>query len=291
MDLQAYADEALDAMESRALSLGDVDWPSLRSSTRAAAAAAQDVAEVHELLRDTVRRVGGVHSFLVPPDARGSSGGGTAELPTARAVDDVGVLHLPTCAGGREAMAAYAQAGTEALATVASSRRWIVDLRANQGGNMWPMLGVVAPLLGGDGVLGRFITRDGTGASWWLRRRWIGSGWRVHERSRGPRRLPGPVAVLLGHATASSGEAVAIAFRGARHVRSYGGPTRGLSTANDVVRLSDGASLVITTATMADRDGVVYGGPLSPDVHVDPPADALEVALADLADAPPHAWG
>lgn len=83
---------------------------------------------------------------------------------------------------------------------------------------------------------------------------------------RGPRWLLGPVAVLTDERTASSGEAVAVAFRGMPAARSYKAATHGFSTGNEVVRLPDGALLVITTCRFADRAGQLYGGPLIPDV-------------------------
>ena len=37
---------------------------------------------------------------------------------------------------------------------------WIVDLRGNTGGNMWPMLTGIGPILG-DGTVGSFVAADG----------------------------------------------------------------------------------------------------------------------------------
>ena len=193
------------------------------------------------------------------------------------------MLTLPACRGDTKAVRAYARAGAHALHALPPVRAWVVDLRTNRGGSMWPMLAVAAPLLGADGTLGTFTTRDGKRIRWWLRHGWVGAGWHPSARSKGPRHLPGLVAVLTSADTASSGEAVAIAFRGLGHVRTYGSPTHGFPTANEVVRLPDGAMLLITTATMADRHGVVYDGPLRPDIHIRAPEDPLTAALADLA--------
>jgi len=90
--------------------------------------------------------------------------------------------------------------------------------------------------------------------------------------------LPGPIAVLTDGWTASSAEAVAVAFQGVSGARFYGAPTRGFSTGNVTVLLSDGALLRITSCRFADRTGLVYDGPLTPDVLADD--DALDVALS-----------
>jgi C-terminal processing protease CtpA/Prc len=96
-----------------------------------------------------------------------------------------------------------------------------------------------------------------------------------------------PVAVLTGERTMSSGEALAVAFRGRRNARSFGRPTRGLSTSNEGISLSDGATLVLTTAVFADRTGRTYGGPIRPDVRVDADEGAApsEDAVVDAAEA------
>ena len=77
-----------------------------------------------------------------------------------------------------------------------------------------------------------------------------------------------PVAVLIGSQTASSGEAIAVSFRGREQTRFFGEATAGLSTANKGFSLSDGARIVLTTATFADRTGKLYGGPIQPDEGV-----------------------
>jgi carboxyl-terminal processing protease len=74
-----------------------------------------------------------------------------------------------------------------------------------------------------------------------------------------------PVAVLISGQTASSGEAIAVAFRGRDETRFFGAPTFGISTANRVYALADGAMIVLTVAVFADRAGVAYGGALPPD--------------------------
>jgi C-terminal processing protease CtpA/Prc len=42
---------------------------------------------------------------------------------------------------------------------------WIVDLRGNTGGNMWPMLAGVGPILG-EGLAGHFIEPNGVEEPW-----------------------------------------------------------------------------------------------------------------------------
>jgi C-terminal processing protease CtpA/Prc len=165
------------------------------------------------------------------------------------------------------------------ISTLASGNTcgWIVDLRNNTGGNMWPMIAGLSPLIG-EGLAGVFESPKAK------------NEWRVGvngEAIIGQLKTSGSspasfvdggkarVAVLTGQATASSGEAVAVAFRGRPNTRAFGTPTAGLTTANTTVAMSDGALLAIAVSVYVDRTGVKYGGKLNPDELVEGTAKLL----------------
>jgi C-terminal processing protease CtpA/Prc len=155
---------------------------------------------------------------------------------------------------------------------------WIVDLRGNLGGNMWPMLLGVEPILG-DGEVGAFVDPDSVRSTWFSSPGSVGTRdangdtTYVHTSDIPPVRLTQampPVAVLTDSLTASSGEAIAVAFRGRPGARSFGSPTFGVPTANHGYTLSDGALLLLTVAADADRTGRVYTDQLVPDEPIPP---------------------
>jgi hypothetical protein len=74
-----------------------------------------------------------------------------------------------------------------------------------------------------------------------------------------------PVAVLVDNSTASSAEAITIAFHGRPASRSFGSRTAGKSTAVQPFKLDDGAELYLTTAIDADRSGKAYPDGFTPD--------------------------
>jgi C-terminal processing protease CtpA/Prc len=159
---------------------------------------------------------------------------------------------------------------------------WIVDLRGNTGGNMWPMLAGVGPILG-DGPAGQFVSRD-SAISWGYTNgsAWLGSDTLVQVPK--PLVLPFhslPVAVLTDSMTGSSGEAIAISFRGRPRTRSFGTPTYGLTTGNDGYELPGGSMLFLTTVIEADRSGTLFGGQLMPD-SLTSAEDALSAAVTWL---------
>lgn len=133
---------------------------------------------------------------------------------------------------------------------------WVVDLRRNYGGNMFPMLDALRPILG-EGTLGFFVDNDGRRPWSYLSRPGGTAGVAPPE--------PPPVAVLTSRLTASSGEAVAISLRGRPRARSFGEPTAGLSTANSTIPMVDGGLVIVTSAREADRTGRVYEGAVAPD--------------------------
>lgn len=180
---------------------------------------------------------------------------------------DIGYLELPALTGNKAITEAYTQTVQQFIRDMdqAAIRHWIIDLRRNTGGNMWPMIAGVCPLLG-DGGYGFFLSPDGERASWLP-----GIAKLIRSLPEGAYCLKHPVvaiAVLTSRLTSSSGEFTTLAFRGAPRTRSFGEATAGLPTANQGKALRDGAQLFLTVAYGADRTGQIYTGPIMPDQPV-----------------------
>ncbi|GGO41479.1 S41 family peptidase [Deinococcus humi] len=152
----------------------------------------------------------------------------------------------------------------------AGAEQWIVDLRLNEGGNMYPMLAGIGPLVG-EGRLGAFVRDD---ASWaWAYHAGAASvdghvNCRVSGEPLAPLAPGVPVAVLISPLTGSSGEIMAISFKGRAGTRFFGEPTQGLTSANSPYPLADGAELWLATSYEADRTGQLYTAEVHPDVNV-----------------------
>lgn len=183
----------------------------------------------------------------------------------------VGYLELPAIVGDDAAVRAYAATAQRLIRELdqGGARRWVVDLRRNGGGNMWPMLAGVGPLLG-EGELGAFAY-SGRKDPWSYRAGRALLLERVLAQVDEPYELARPsppVAVLASRLTGSSGELTLLAFRGRPHTRTFGEPTAGIPTCNDNEELPDGAVLYLTVALGADRTGRTYDGPVAPDEPV-----------------------
>ena len=256
----------------------DVDWAAVGQQAEDVLAHAGGYADTHAFLAEVLGTAGGRHSRLVPPAgrrearARAAAGGGPS-LPTGELRDGIGSVVLPSVPGGRAFGRRYIDAGGDLVGALAASRPrgWIVDLRRNGGGGMWPMLAAVAGLLD-LGDLGYFALPGGQPMqAWSLGRRYVRAGRRPMNRHRGARLRPMdiPVAVLVSRRTASAGEAAAVALRGQSPSRTFGAPTAGLTTANRTHLLRDGTRLSISGCYYADRDRRPVTGPIAPDEAVD----------------------
>ncbi len=137
---------------------------------------------------------------------------------------------------------------------------WIVDLRYNLGGNMYPMLEGLAPILG-NGNLGGTVNKD----------EMIDAQWEIKEGHfyyNNIQMVPlnnetfedqnYNVAVLISNHTASSGEVVATAFHGRRNTKFFGEHTRGMITNNAWQVISDKFISNIATGYFTDRNGTVF---------------------------------
>ncbi len=298
----AYLDRCLTEMERLSIRRTEIDWSDVRTQVFEAADGAQSPAETHDAIRLAIRLLDDGHSYLYVPAPPPTAGDDTAEADwgeawviastsedlTARRLDgDVGYVLIPSFGGESSwdpaAANAFADRIHEAVRELDASgvTGWVVDLRFNSGGNMWPMLAGLGPLVG-DGEIGAFVAGRSTAP--WLYA-WGGAGTPGVRNAQvaTPHRLenPGaPVAVLTGKYCLSSGEAIVTALRGRPNTRFFGVPTGGASTATQPIWLGDGAMVFLTTAVYADRTGRTYGGPIAPDVVV----EGGPRLAADLAD-------
>ncbi|WP_432092676.1 S41 family peptidase [Streptomyces sp. bgisy100] len=262
-------------MEKHSLVRHEVDWADVRSRGFSRARGARKPADTYGAIHSALRSLGDGHSyFRTPEQAEAKLRSSPASFRGLRGRSlkgGIGYVSLPGAEGSQKAYDRYVQQGREAVAAADRSGAcgWVVDLRANDGGSLWPMLAVVGPVLG-DGTAGMFVDADGDRSAWSIKhgtpyRDGKPAGW---GDSRPLARSTPPVAVLTGSRTASAAEAVVVSFRGRPHTRSFGERTNGVPSANKRYGLSDGAVLTLTIAKAADRTGRTYDGAIPPDEEI-----------------------
>jgi C-terminal processing protease CtpA/Prc len=299
---QAYLNDTLDYIQANALLRDSVNWPMVRREALALAQDAQATADTYRAIRFVLLQLNDRHSNLLDPEtARRLSSVPDVALPQGQRFEEkFGYLTVPSFRGGAEPATRYIASGQQQIQSLdgAGTCGWVLDLRRNDGGNMWPMLATIGPLLG-EGEVGAFINSSGERVPWSYREgqallngEVLASGPTLPLRSPMP-----PIAILTDRYTASSGEAITIAFRGRPATRSFGEGTAGVPSANVVKTLSAGAQLLLTVFRDTDRTGRVYGHneSIAPDESVegyftyaeDPKRDkVLPAALAWLRQQP-----
>ncbi|MEA3016842.1 MAG: hypothetical protein QOI38_1564 [Sphingomonadales bacterium] len=285
-------ERAIALLREHHINSASADWDALAAEARRRIAGAVEPRDAYPAIQYLIDALGERHTMLRMQGPWGRPGSGAPRaipMPSYALVDGrYGLVRLPGFLGTPEEAERYAGTLRRGL-TLLDGRRlcgWIVDLRDDTGGNMWPMLNGLDPLLG-RAPFGSFRSPSGHLAHWGRAAGGIRPG--DVEADRPPafllRASGAPVAVLLGRRTASSGEMTAIALEGRPGARSFGTPTAGLSTANSSFPLPDGGWLIVTTSYARDRTGHEYAGAIEPD-EATPPAAAPAAALRWL-DAQP----
>lgn len=295
-----YVDRALQIMEEHSIRRSFIDWPTFRAKVMAQARGAQTETDAYLALRYALAELRDGHSYLMTrrqaailnaaPVSNARTLRRALQPRGQRLVGNVGYVSVPGYGGGTHDDQVRFATDLQTIISeldVAGACGWIVDLRGNRGGNLWPMLVGVGPLLG-DGIVGASVYPDGTRIPLEYRLGQGRFGDYVQLRVNTPYQLAGapePVAVLTDALTASSAETVAMAFRGRPATRSFGDVTRGVNTGNRTFPLSDGAALILTVAATADRAGRIDTAGLTPDEPVDADADGVALEAQPVVDA------
>jgi carboxyl-terminal processing protease len=307
-EAETYVDAALAIMQQNFLHKDEIDWAQLNRDTLACAGRAETTADTYPAIRLALRKLGDNHSYLqlTPELARKESSSRAGQTCATASPTQAAKAYVPSPFQNRRVVEGamvpgsvpFAQVvvpsfsgpdpdgcATRMQATVAELAAknpcgWIVDLRGNGGGNMWPMLVGVGPILG-EGNLGTFLNAASS-LKWFYREGRSGVQGNPETFAKTTAATPvrlkdAPlVAVITDRGTGSSGEIVAIAFRGRPDTRFFGETTFGAASATSPFKLSDGAQIYLVVSTVLNREGNEYPTGVRPD----------EAILSDVTTSP-----
>lgn len=283
-----YLSEVLTIMRENAVTRYTVDWGNLESEVNTLAANVSNIKDTYPAITKALELLGTNHSFLLS-----SSGTPLANHSSLNCqqpfeinepfIENIGYLRVDRFSSSDDnVIKAFASNIQKSIAQQdnESLLGWVVDLRDNTGGSMWPMIAGLGPLFD-ENVLGHFIDADENIVSWGYESgsSFVGNSKTVtvDEPYLLVNSLP-KIAILSSERLASSGEATLIAFKQQFNVRVFGTDSCGLSTANQTFTLSDGSELILTVSIMADREQNKYGGRVSVDQH-ETQAEVLDKAI------------
>lgn len=273
-----YLDQALSIMENHSINRNKINWPELKTKMYKLAQGAQTPTDTYPVILEALHELNDNHSLFFAPKEMSSFRNITVAEntpPVAKILDNnFAYLEIPGFRGLKDEESVKHANNIQNLIRKLDSQNpcgWIIDLRKNGGGNMWPMIAGLGPILG-EGKLGGFLDQDGKKVFWYYEK---GQA-KIDDISQtaidNPYQLSipnPPVAVLTSNITASSGEIVTVAFIGRPNTKSFGRPTAGLSTSNSGFPLSDGATIFLTTDVDIDRNDKIYGQAITPDQIVE----------------------
>lgn len=289
----AVLDKVIALARTQALNGDQPDWPAVEREAYARLAATPGEEGRTSAIRFVLASLKDRHSAYYPPAPANPVVSSIAPMVTAPAArppiaeghvleGGIGKLTINRWSGNAAAVSAEARNVRAKLNDVLASSRCglIIDVAANTGGNMWPMMSGIAPLYS-EGVLETFETRSRAREQVRVLngRLFMGDSLYPSVALDAIPRAPSHIAVILGPRTMSSGEILAIGFKGQRNVRFFGQPSGNYTTANRPYVLDNGGRLQLTTSRILDRNGTIQQGPVLPDETTDQPLDAARAWL------------
>jgi hypothetical protein len=293
--VQRYITVFEDIVKKHSIYAPAVNWDSVDAALKLVAAGATtdaDAAEVGTYILDQVRKKGDHHSFIMSASRSKQNEAENLDgrQPSARLLNEhTGYVYVPGFMSVnkdvQEAFAAKIQSQIRALDSANTITGWVVDLRENTGGNMYPMIAGLGPLIG-NGEAGYFAT-SADKTPWFYRDGKCGTGKTAVVTVRDPYTLKNgnpKIAVLIGGNTASSGEMITISFIGKPNARLFGQPSTGLTTANGMYKLPDNSTLLLASSYCTDRNGKTYKEKIQPDVLIAESGDVIAAAAKWLGE-------
>jgi carboxyl-terminal processing protease len=187
----AYLIRALDDIQARSLRREQIDWPRLRKEALTRAAGAESTVDTYDAIRFALASLDDHHSSFHPtPDLEHLEASRKAMRKPEQKTEPAPQSEASSPFTGRyEPEGRLVTFGGKSFAKVVVTKcfpendrqfiafetrlerivadldrshpvGWIVDLRGNVGGNIWPMLAGIGPLLGEGDDLGEFFTLD-----------------------------------------------------------------------------------------------------------------------------------
>lgn len=280
----AYIAEVLNLLEERSVYKNHINWQPFKEDVFLFAANSHTIQECYPAIKYAIAQLGDNHTyFSSKSDQEGEPETKPLPEPKDEAVpQDIAYIRIPFCIGDETRTAQYIQS-IAAKITAQNKKNvkgWIVDLNNNFGGNMWPMMAALGALLE-PGIQGYFTDADNVLSEWRYEKGkvYLNDTLLAENPDHTAVLKKNKIAVLINNQTASSGEAIAVLFKGYPQSRFFGTPTFGVSTGCESFTLSDGSRINLATSIFMDKNKNKYGGKILPDMNASD-QEALQQAIA-----------
>ncbi len=293
--INKYIKEFSTIIKNNSIYTDSLNWPKIEQDLQQLAKGIKAVDEAKALVNymiNQLRAAGDNHSFLQSKTLADNYTVSNSNplKPKAKLLDkNIGYIYVPGFSSTNKVVSKqFADTIQYLIKNLERSRpmkKWVVDLRDNTGGNMYPMIAGLGPLIG-NGTLGYFIKandEEDITKRWFYNNGATGTGENaVILKVENPYFLKHKnpkIALLVGKKTSSSGEMTAMSFIGKKNIRTFGQATGGYTTGNVTYRLSDLSALVLASSLTADRNKKRYLTKIIPDVVVEKNNDGSDAEL------------
>lgn len=272
---ETYGKNALSTIDKNGIFAGNDEWKSTYNECLKMIENAKSYDDTYDAIRKALSVGGGKHSMLMTKsESQDTTESYDEVLPTVSLDGDIAIIKLPDFLGTAEAGQKYAKVAEDFIHENRDKIKGVVlDLRGNTGGDMGPMATAVSSLLP-DGELVYYHYRS-YDVPVTLKNGVVSNAGTGGKSLYPDEKLNVPVAILTDDMTASSGEALALCFRGLENTRTFGAPTAGYTSVNMLYNMYDGAQMYLTVAFDKARTGEIFKEtPIEPDVATDSPLEA-----------------
>lgn len=287
--VKSYLDKSLLIIEANALNSKKVDWKQLRENVYSKASGAKRYEDVLSIYPYIFEQIDDHHGSLKYKDktyswnkrneikVNNTIKAATKQYSSVRSEKigrEVGYILIPGNNDFRgQHMDSISRDIKNAIAKINDKhiKGWIIDLRINTGGNMYPMIAGLTEFIG-EGRVGGFITPGNQADGDWIIKDgafYVDSVKVTPVKYEGyPIKKEVPIAVLISGNTASSGEMTAITTIGRHKSILIGEPTAGYTTTNLGFKLNEYSGLNLAVDYATDRNGKVYPKNITPEILI-----------------------
>ena len=281
-----FADDLIEKFKAESLNSGSIDWNTFNQKVKKSFKVSKEAGIIEALTLNNNRHtyyylsgklLKGRYSEVLPEDTCYAMG-----YFKKKNFRHIGYINIPkfynTNASERESRQKSISYINEILDSIKAQDQafistWVIDLRYNYGGDMWPMLIALSPFFN-DGTLGYFKSHQ-------MNERWRKENHKIFLANTAqndrvfndaiPYKIKNKhakIAVLIGKGTQSAGEATAIALKSIKGIKFFGTVSKGLATSNRQINMGNNEFLVLTNGFMLDVNGKKYINGIQPDYKV-----------------------
>ena len=252
-----------------------VDWAKLNSELKSIAYTnthSVDKERIYTVFTDALKLAGDNHSLFLSERVSSSIDKLNNEIKVAESKylgTNIGYLKIPSCMTfDNQKDVIFTDTIIRQIKTLDMHHidKWIIDLRDNRGGNVWPMLSGLTPIIG-DGLI-NYSIHNGAEKANFIKQGYI-SNTPVSTSIYRTKAKFKKISVLINQHTASSGEMLAISLLGFENTKAFGSKSYGLTTVNSTFHFKDGTMLFLATGYMADKQKHIYHNGITPDINLE----------------------